>query len=182
MGLNKGQTNSGSFKKGFKPWNKGKEGKKGTIPWNKGKKHSEDRRISKKGHPAWNKGLRPPQEQIERQRAKLIGRKVPENILDKLRANILKGENHPNWNGGSSKGYKKGYRDNLAYKKWRTSVFERDGYTCQGCGITGVYITAHHIKSFAKYPELRLEISNGLTLCEDCHKKTDNYKGKESRK
>ena len=88
------------------------------------------------------------------------------------------GENHPFWKGGTSKGYGKGYRDNLAYKEWRTSVFERDEYTCKNCGITGVYITAHHIKSFARFPELRLDLNNGITLCEPCHSKTDNYKGR----
>lgn len=32
-----------------------------------------------------------------------------------------------------------------------------------------------HIKPFAYYPDLRFELSNGRTLCIDCHKKTDTY-------
>lgn len=86
------------------------------------------------------------------------------------------GENHPKWKGGRSKGYKKGYYS-LEYKQWRESVFIRDNFTCQECGDMG-YITAHHIKSFAYYPHLRFDINNGKTLCESCHSKTDNYKGR----
>jgi 5-methylcytosine-specific restriction endonuclease McrA len=68
----------------------------------------------------------------------------------------------------------------MEYKIWRTSIFERDGYTCVNCGIkssTGVKVILHadHIKPFAYYPELRFEINNGRTLCIECHKKTDTY-------
>lgn len=64
------------------------------------------------------------------------------------------------------------------YRDWRKSIFERDRYTCQMCLIVGCYLEAHHIKSWAKFPELRYEIDNGMTVCRECHKLTDNYKGR----
>lgn len=57
------------------------------------------------------------------------------------------------------------------YIKWRTSVFERDDYTCQNCKQIGGELNAHHILSYKDYPEQRIEINNGVTLCKSCHKK-----------
>jgi 5-methylcytosine-specific restriction endonuclease McrA len=100
------------------------------------------------------------------------------NIRNTLNNPIKNGELHPNWKGGNSRGYKTGYYS-VEYKMWRRAVFTRDNHVCQKCfGERGQYITAHHIKSFAHYPDLRFELSNGKTLCEKCHSETDNYKGR----
>ena len=84
------------------------------------------------------------------------------------------GKQHPSWKGGITP-QNMLIRSSRKYKNWRKSVFERDNYTCQFCGIRGIEIHADHIKPFAYFPELRLELSNGRTLCVPCHKKTDTY-------
>jgi len=107
-----------------------------------------------------------------------LGTKGSEKQKEIMRART--GEKHPKWKGGNSRYYKTGYYS-TEYKNWRMEVFKRDGFKCKHCGGMG-YITAHHIKSFAHYPDLRFEITNGLTLCEPCHSKTDNYKGRNRGK
>ena len=83
------------------------------------------------------------------------------------------GEFNPNWKGGiSSENHL--IRNSTQYKEWRRFVFERDDYTCQECNTRSgngktVYLHAHHIKSFADFPEFRFETDNGKTLCKDCH-------------
>lgn len=63
------------------------------------------------------------------------------------------------------------YRNTSEYVERRTSVFKRDNYTCVDCGAIGGSLNAHHIKPYATNKELRLVVSNGVTLCEDCHRK-----------
>ncbi len=88
---------------------------------------------------------------------------------------INSGENHYNWKGGISDEIKKRWCS-LEYQKWRKKVFEKDNHTCQECGKKSkkglgktVTLNAHHIKSIYKYPKLMFKISNGKTLCSNCH-------------
>lgn len=107
---------------------------------------------------------------LECARKSTRGRKAPWK-------NVITRERNPNWKGGVSRIYKTGYYSQ-EYNNWRRTIFIRDEYTCQYCGDKNVYVTAHHIKSFAHFPKLRFDLENGITLCEKCHSKTDNYKGR----
>lgn len=96
----------------------------------------------------------------------------------------LKGENHPSYilNRKDLKDQNHSDRTSPQMKDWRINVFTRDNYTCKMCGIrssqgTPVILNAHHIIPFIKNRELRFDISNGITLCDVCHKKT--YKREE---
>jgi hypothetical protein len=51
---------------------------------------------------------------------------------------------------------------------WSRKIKKRDKM-CQTCG-TSCRLVAHHIKSWVQYPEFRYDLTNGKTLCEQCHK------------
>lgn len=84
-----------------------------------------------------------------------------------------KGENHYLWNPDLTDEDREiaASRSTLyEFKKWRLLVFRRDDFTCQCCGYNkGGSIQAHHIYSYRSYPELALDVDNGVTLCEPCH-------------
>ena len=85
------------------------------------------------------------------------------------------GSNNHQWkNGVSTESHC--LRASKRWRVWREAVFSRDNWTCQDCGGRSsngnrILLHPHHIKSFADYPELRFEVSNGITFCEDCHKR-----------
>jgi 5-methylcytosine-specific restriction endonuclease McrA len=83
---------------------------------------------------------------------------------------INSGVNSPSWKGGISRAYKNGYH-NAEYKKWRKNVFEKDKYACVFCG-SKENIEAHHFFRFSYFPNFRLNVWNGLTLCHKCHQTT----------
>lgn len=85
------------------------------------------------------------------------------------------GENHHSWKGGITPISAK-IRNGQEHRDWANSVYERDNYICQRCGIhcNEKNIIAHHIKPFADYLDLRFEINNGITLCRSCHLKEHN--------
>lgn len=84
----------------------------------------------------------------------------------------LIGEKNPMWKGGISS-----ERDKLnhtpEWKKLIKYIHVRDKNICQLCEMKHIYgektFHLHHIKSFSLYPKLRLEPSNILLLCKECH-------------
>ena len=148
----------------------------------------------KKGHRAWNKNIAWSEkwrlEQAERTRKAWTAGKHKNNPTSKG-TQSTRGMKMPQLTGSNNGNYKHGLyplamkiRRCDKYKLWRAKVFERDNYTCQDCGISGVYIEADHIKGFAKIMiEYNIntfskangcsalwDIKNGRTLCVSCHK------------
>lgn len=147
---------SGVYKRTKPAWNKGNHtflgggAKKGCVSLFKGKTHTEESKQKNReahlGKVPWNKGKKYPQ---------------------------VTGSLNNLWMGGVSKINKTERQlamQTIEYKLWRSSVFERDNYTCVECGGHGIKLEADHIKPWRDYPELRYDISNGRTLCKVCHK------------
>mgnify|MGYP001379922020 CR=1 FL=1 len=123
--------------------------------------------LAHKGQKTWNKGL-----------TKLDNPKLGNVGMPR---NKYRGEKNFRWKGGTSRPGKLRYTL-TEYNDWRKKIFERDNYTCKECGARNyigngktVILNGHHIKSFTYYPESRFDLNNGITLCLDCHKKTDNF-------
>ena len=54
---------------------------------------------------------------------------------------------------------------------WSFSVKQRDNFTCQKCfDSKGGNLISHHLNSYSAFPEERLLVENGITLCNKCHK------------
>jgi len=89
--------------------------------------------------------------------------------IDRAKAKERSGANHWNWKGGITPKNQR-ERNSKKARIWRETVFCRDDFTCARCGSRGGKLNAHHIKAWAKFPELRFDPQNGVTLCEDCHR------------
>lgn len=115
-------------------------------------------------------------EVIENNRIFHTGRKLSEEHKSKIIMNVPRGEKSPHWKGGPKNN--KEIRLSGKYRKWSLDIKKRDDYTCQMCLKRGGILNSDHIKPFVFFPELRFELSNGRTLCVDCHKKTPTFKRK----
>lgn len=143
--------------------------------------------IARLGRSPWNKGVAM-WEGKEHPRG-MLGKKMQRGpVSDETRRKLseshrgkkyptIQGAGHWNWQGGVSDENER-IRRSGEYKEWRRKVFERDGFQCQECGQQGGYLHADHIKPFAFHPELRFDISNGRTLCKQCHYETDTFGSK----
>src|SRR5690606_38728044 len=77
------------------------------------------------------------------------------------------GKNNPNWIKDRTKLRQSERKDkDTKYRYWRKEIRKRDRNECQllsgdCCGR----LESHHIFNWTDYPELRYELTNGITLC-----------------
>ena len=83
---------------------------------------------------------------------------------------FLSGENHPYWNKNKSLEERIKGRDYPEYDEFVKRVLRRDGFTCQCCGATDCRLNVHHLDSYDWCIDKRLDDTNGISLCENCHK------------
>jgi len=102
------------------------------------------------------------------ERAGVKRRKGPtKRIREKLwKANLA--PKRYNWKGGISDERRR-ERSSMYMREARDACFQRDDYTCRGCGQRGGRLNAHHSWPFQRFPELKYEVSNLVTLCRKCH-------------
>lgn len=168
MGLPKGQTNSGCFKKG--------EHRSKSTEFKKGKRNSEKTEFGNK--PPWNKGLK--------------GNEY-KNHYKKGFGGLIKKGSEP-WNKGKYKPNKELrliLRDCYKMHAWRNVCFERDNWTCKNCGSYGGKLVVHHIIHFETlfvhyniqsiydglFCNQLWDEDNGISLCKECHKKRHKEEG-----
>ena len=110
--------------------------------------------------------------------------KKPENAYK-----FLKGESNPSWAGGIYRTLRQNIMKLPEYYQWRKGVLKRDHYTCQNCFKIGGELEVDHIYPYIKIINENVisnlvealscadlwNLSNGKTLCKECHKNTKTY-------
>lgn len=108
---------------------------------------------------------------LSRPRRFVMGHAGKTDFARKRSSETHRGERNRNWKGGITK-----ERDKLKaspeYKAWAFTIYSLDRFTCQLCGEHCKAPEAHHIRPVRDYPELILDIQNGVVLCGPCHEST----------
>lgn len=63
---------------------------------------------------------------------------------------------------------KNGKRNNINEGSWRNQVYKNNNFQCVICG-THENLRAHHLNSWNLFPNERLNVDNGITLCHAHH-------------
>lgn len=142
---------------------------KGSIPVNKGKTglyhHTEEskRKLSE----AYKRN------KLAGFRGSAFGKKVSKETRNRRSVSMKKsaprGANHYNWNPDREL-VKYNERHDSGYNSWARQVKYRDDYKCKISNLDcGGALEAHHILAWSKFPELRYNVNNGISLCFNHH-------------
>ena len=86
------------------------------------------------------------------------------------------GKDSPNYNPNLTDEDRIDRRHIPGYREWVKAVYRLDFWTCRKCG-SKKNIQAHHIEDYGSNPKVRTEVSNGITLCEICHREFHHQYG-----
>lgn len=176
-GVKTGIVPMNSFKKGQAPWNKGKPGYK--LALSQERREELSRQAAFIGRLPWSMDRR----ERHRQRILLnpirLGTTTSKEAGAKLSAsqkNRFAGDKnkHPRWIADRSKLNISNVRpmNDWRAREWSRAIKNRDGWRCKivNDNCSGK-LEAHHILPWSKFPELRYELNNGITLCHFLHPK-----------
>lgn len=54
-------------------------------------------------------------------------------------------------------------------RSWSNKILKRDKYTCLICCQRGIELKAHHLDGYGWCIKRQLDLTNGVTLCKECH-------------
>lgn len=77
------------------------------------------------------------------------------------------GKDHPRWDASKTTEERENGRGEFG-KIWARRVLNRDNFQCCKCW-SGKKLHAHHLIAFTASKERRSDVSNGVTLCRNCH-------------
>ena len=115
---------------------------------------------SRIGKASWNKGL------------DISDVRVYRNAINTKKAKSrisISGDKNPNWKGGSLRMTTKHELISLWFP-FRKQIIKRDNNSCKKCE-SNIKLEVHHIMSKSKYPHLKYDVHNCITLCKKCHSK-----------
>ena len=83
---------------------------------------------------------------------------------------VFLGENNVNWNPNLTDEERELRRRTPGNRQWIIDVHRKSDYTCFVCEVRGApELHAHHIMPYSTNEDLRMDISNGTTMCSICH-------------
>lgn len=88
------------------------------------------------------------------------------------------GENSPVYNHNLTQEERENSRKIEGYDAWAKQVKADANYTCDCCGKRGGKLNSHHLDGYHWCEERRIDITNGVCLCKECHDEFHKKYGK----
>lgn len=87
------------------------------------------------------------------------------------------GENNGNFNPNITQEEREDGRKIPQYNEFIKKVLARDNYTCQCCGKYRHDLEVHHLNGYSWFEQGRIDETNAITLCHNCHTNYHNIYG-----